>query len=80
MSRGCHGQVHCAVQIMGELAKEHEGGLPKLAAGTHFASGRCAIEPTQEDAWRDDNLVREFYSEELKPACAYFGPVQRKTY
>lgn len=31
--------------------------------GTHFASGRCAIEPTQEDAWRDDNLVCEFCSE-----------------
>jgi hypothetical protein len=56
MSRGCHGQVHRAVQIMESQQKKSR------TAGFHFASGRCVVEPTQEDAWRDDNSVREFCS------------------
>jgi hypothetical protein len=33
-----------------------------MTTGFHFASGRCVVESAQEDAWRDDNLEREFCS------------------
>jgi hypothetical protein len=39
-----------------------ESQQKSTTAGFHFASGRCVVEPTQEDAWKDDNLVHEFCS------------------
>jgi hypothetical protein len=57
MSRGRHGQVHCTVQIMESPAKkEHDSGL------SFCEREGCVVEHTQEDAWRDDNSVREFCS------------------
>jgi hypothetical protein len=79
MSRGGHGQVHRTVQVMESQQKEHKGGLLKLRNGhSFFASGRRAIQSLlrkmcgEMTTWCANSVV--------KPACAYFGPVRRKTY